>query len=183
MLHNTAAELLYLRNLILAHVTLIDPWPHGRLSLVTYPNPNNTWDVRIVVVVSHEPYEARVLGHVNESLGEMAGLREMLHALRQSLRQKLGGTKTGDVVGSAGIVGEYVDVQGRFDRWSGASIPQRRQEIPLRWDPRVGLGNNARCPESRWNGAAPPARYGVGGWNVGAERLQDQREEHQTPGY
>jgi len=56
MLQNTATKLLYLRNSILGHLTLLNPWPRGRLSLVTYPNIDDTWDVRAIVVTSDDAH-------------------------------------------------------------------------------------------------------------------------------
>jgi hypothetical protein len=96
MFHHTAAEVLGLRNAILSHATVMNPYPRGRLALVTYPAANNRWNVR-VLVVTQEPHEVKVLAHVDDGSGEMAALREMLNALQRDARRILGVGTTGDV--------------------------------------------------------------------------------------
>ena len=103
-----------------------NPWPGGRLSVVTYPNIDDTWDVRAIVVTSDEPYETRVLGHVNDSRCELTGLREMLHSLQQAHRRILQEMLTGDILISSGIENGHMDALRRWHRRRGSCKTAKR---------------------------------------------------------
>jgi len=176
MFQNTTAKLLYLRNSILDHLTLLNPWPGGRLSLVTYPNIDDTWDVRAIVVTSDEPYEASVLVHVNDSRCELTGLRQMLHLLQEAQRRNLQERTTGDILISAGIGIGHIDVLRPSYGLRGPAVPRREQEMPLghmphgRRQPRADWVDDAHYREGNRGEAVPPQRRGTDEWTTAFEQ-------------
>ena len=100
MTHLTPPQILvsnHLRNLILTHATLLNPSAHGTLQLVTYPNNNGGWDVRLIAITP-EPYECRVLAHVDSDLGERVAMQDMLYLLQKRTEETLGKLNVNSVV-------------------------------------------------------------------------------------
>jgi len=189
MFQNTAAKLPYLRSSILDHLTLLNPWPGGRLSLVTYPNIDDTWDVRAIVVTSDEPYEARVLVHVNDSRCELTGLRRMLHLLQEAQRREHQDTVTGDILIGSGIGNGHMDASRRWYRRRGPARPLRGQEMPLGHpphgirQPRAEWVDDAHYREGNRGEAVPPRRRETDEWTTASEQYQRELEEQAAQWY
>jgi predicted site-specific integrase-resolvase len=97
----------YIRNSILGHALLINPSPHGRRELITYPNRQGGWDVQ-VVVLTETPYECRILAqNVGSNQREMEVMQDMLQGLQSNSRRML----------STRMVGESFRIEERMKKW------------------------------------------------------------------
>jgi hypothetical protein len=85
----------HIRNSILTHALLFNPFPDGRLEILTCPNEHGSWDARIIVL-TQEPYECRILTHVSDSAGEVAAMQYLLGALQFRSRRMLDAQKVGE---------------------------------------------------------------------------------------